>query len=128
MKILLLNPPGFVQSKFGRPLANDSFPGLLGLGYLYSFLKKYDYDCKVYDFYFDNWDHIERILREEKAKIIGITCLTQVRFNAFRRESQLSARIKLFSFHWGGESRYGPDIDTGWHSRPEIGFKRYQKR
>ncbi|MFX1592157.1 MAG: B12-binding domain-containing radical SAM protein [Promethearchaeota archaeon] len=92
MKILLLNPPFVDQSQYGKPVLLSSCPGT-GLSYLYSYLKKHNYNCKIYDFLFDSWDYIENVIREENADIIGITCLTEGRFNAFKLLS-LIRRIK----------------------------------
>lgn len=78
-----MNPPYLDQAKYGKPLQFYSYPGS-GLFYLHSYLKNNNYNCKIYDFYFDKWDDVRKILIEEKADIIGITCLTEGRLNAFK--------------------------------------------
>ena len=83
LKILLLNPPFVDHSQYGKPVLLSPCPGT-GLSYLYSCLKKHDYNCKIYDFLFDSWEYIESVIREENADIIGITCLTEGRYNAFK--------------------------------------------
>jgi radical SAM superfamily enzyme YgiQ (UPF0313 family) len=83
LKILLLNPPVLDHSKNGKNLAMDSFP-MLGLYYLQSYLKNNGYKCKIYDFYFEEWENIENILKRENADVIGITCLTESRYNSLK--------------------------------------------
>lgn len=83
MKILLLNPPALDQIKYGKKILLSPCPGT-GLSYLYSYLKKNNYNCKIYDFYFDTWEYINKVLTKENADIIGITCLTEGRYNAFK--------------------------------------------
>lgn len=92
MKILLLNPPFLDQSQYGKPALLSPCPGT-GLSYLYSCLKEHNYDCIIYDFLFDSWEYIESVIREENADVIGITCLTEGRYNAFKLLS-LIRRIK----------------------------------
>jgi len=83
-KILLINPPLLDQTKYNKPPLLSATPGT-GLSYLYSFLKKNNfYDCKIYDFYFDDWKYIHDTLKKEMADVIGITCLTEGRANAFK--------------------------------------------
>ena len=83
MKILLLNPPLFDQTNYGKKILLSPFPGT-GLSYLYSYLKQNNYNCKIHDFFFDSWDYVESVLIKENADIIGITCLTEMRHNAFK--------------------------------------------
>ncbi len=83
MKILLLNPPKLDQSRYGKEILIQTCPES-GLSYLYSYLKNHNYNCKIYNFFFDSWDYIERILTKEDADIIGISCQTEGRYNAFK--------------------------------------------
>ena len=101
MKILLLNPPALDHSKNGKYLAIDSFPSV-GLNYLYSCLKTNGYNCKLYDFFFESWVNIENILIEEYADVIGITCLTESRFNSFRLLSLIRKIRKKTIVIFGG--------------------------
>jgi len=82
-KVLLLNPPVLDQSKYGKKLLRSQSPGT-GLSYLYSYLKYNKYNCKIYDFSCDNWIYVKKILLYEEADIVGITCLTEGRYNAFK--------------------------------------------
>ncbi len=83
MKILLIYPPVLDISKYRNFISIAPFP-MVGLYYLSSFLNKFNYNCKVYDFFSESWDHIECILKEEDCDIIGINCLTESRFSSFR--------------------------------------------
>ena len=83
MKILLANPPLLDLSKFGKSTLLSPCPGT-GLSYLYSYLKEHHYNCKIYDFYFDTWDYVKKVLIEEDPDIVGITCLTEGRYSAFK--------------------------------------------
>ncbi len=83
MKILLIYPPLIDYSYYGKEPVIDAFPQV-GLSYIYSYLKQNSYDCKLYDFFYDSWDYIKTVLKEEKADIIGISCLTESRINALK--------------------------------------------
>ncbi len=100
MKILLLNPPALNRPKKGKILI-DSFP-TVGLNYLYSCLKTNGYNCKLYDFFFESWGNIEKILKEENAEIIGINCLTESRFNSLRLFSLIRKIRKKTIVIFGG--------------------------
>ena len=101
MKILLLNPPFVDQSQYGKPVLLSPCPGT-GLSYLYSCLKKHNYNCKVYDFLFNSWEYIESVIREENADVIGITCLTEGRYNAFKLLSLIRKIKKKTIVIFGG--------------------------
>ena len=101
LKILLLNPPFVDQSQYGKPVLLSPCPGT-GLGYLYSCLKKHNYNCKIYDFLFDSWEYIESVIREENADVIGITCLTEGRYNAFKLLSLIRKIKKKTIVIFGG--------------------------
>ncbi len=101
MKILLLNPPFVDHSQYGKPVLLSPCPGT-GLGYLYSCLKKHNYNCKIHDFLFDSWDYIESVIREENADVIGITCLTEGRYNAFKLLSLIRKINKKTIVIFGG--------------------------
>jgi len=101
LKILLLNPPFVDQSKYGKPVLLSPCPGT-GLSYLYSCLKKHNYNCKIYDFLLDSWEYIESVIREENADIIGITCLTEGRYNAFKLLSLIRKVKKETIIIFGG--------------------------
>ena len=83
MKILLVNPPLLDLSMYGKSPLISPCPGT-GLSYLHSYLKEHKYNSKIYDFYFDTWDYVEKVLIEEDPDVIGITCLTEGRYNAFK--------------------------------------------
>ena len=83
MKILLVNPPLLDLSRYGKSALLSPCPGT-GLSYLYSCLKENKYDCKIYDFYFDTWDYVKNVLIREDPDIVGITCLTEGRYSAFK--------------------------------------------
>ena len=83
LKILLLYPPKLDLFKYGKKLLPASYPST-GLSYIYSYLKQNNYNCKIYDLAYDSLEKIKKILIREKADIIGITNLTEGRYNAFK--------------------------------------------
>jgi radical SAM superfamily enzyme YgiQ (UPF0313 family) len=78
-----VNPPLLDLSIYGKSPLISPCPGT-GLSYLYSYLKEHKYNCKIYDFYFDTWDYVKKVLIEEDPDVVGITCLTEGRYNAFK--------------------------------------------
>ena len=83
MKILLLNPPLFDPKKYGKDILLGGAPAL-GLGYIGALLKKEGLEVSVVDLYFHSWREAERLIRKQQPAIVGITCLTEGRTNAFR--------------------------------------------
>ncbi len=83
MKILLANPPLLDLSMYGKSPLLSPCPGT-GLSYLYSYLIEHKYKCKIYDFYFDKWDYVKKVLIKEDPDVVGITCLTEGRYSAFK--------------------------------------------
>ncbi len=71
MKILLLNPPIIDLSQYGKAPLISPCPGT-GLSYLYSYLIKYNYNCKIFDFYFDSWDTVKEVLIKENAELLEL--------------------------------------------------------
>ncbi len=83
MKILLLNPPLFDATKYGKPTLLSSAPGV-GLGYIAAFLKKNGQEVKLIDMLRYDFEKVKEKIKEEKPDFIGITCLTEGRANAFK--------------------------------------------
>ncbi len=83
MKILLLNPPKYDISKYGRSLLETSAPGV-GLGYIAAFLRKNGYQVKLIDMLLDNFEQAREKIKKEKPDVVGITCLSEGRKNAFK--------------------------------------------
>jgi len=77
MKILLIFPPKGFTTK--EPLPS------LGLISLAAYLEKKDIEVEVIDASVEklSWKKLSRRIKESKAQIIGITCLTEFRFKSF---------------------------------------------
>jgi len=89
-KIILLIPP---QSEFSK----DYLPSL-GIGYIASSLEMSGYKVKIIDSHVENYDSnmtIKKIL-EENPLAVGVTSVTQNRFNAIEVIKKNSKRIYLF--------------------------------
>ena len=78
MEILLVNPPP--QRRFYTYYTHS-----LGLASIAAVLEENGYTPKIMDFFReDNWKNIRTDLEKEHPDIVGITCLTNTRMNAFR--------------------------------------------
>lgn len=78
MKVLLIFPPRSFSSK--EPLPS------LGLIYLAAFLEQAGLPVEVVDASVEkyNWRQIENLLRRRQPDVVGIPCLTELRFEAFQ--------------------------------------------
>lgn len=86
MKVLLINPPREIPQR-------SNFP-TLGLGYLGSYLKKAGgHDVRIADAVAMSWAQLESAMSEFAADVVGITCWTLERGQAFRTGEM--ARRKL---------------------------------
>ncbi len=97
MKILLFNPPLFDPGKYGKELLLGDAPAV-GLGYIGAVLKKEGYDASVHDMYFQSWQEVEATIKKGEPQIVGITCLTEGRQNAFklaRLIKSINSQIKV---------------------------------
>jgi radical SAM superfamily enzyme YgiQ (UPF0313 family) len=76
MKILLISPPlGKLSRYTGSPP--------LGLGYIASVLQKNNYHVKIADMFDYSWKEVSRKIKKEDADIVGISCFTPIRVQAF---------------------------------------------
>jgi len=130
METLLLNPPLFDATEYGKPpLLSAGAP--LGLAYIGAFAKKEGYNVRVNDLYFWPWDKVRRYLRTEKPKIVGITCLTEGRWNAFKlaklaKEANDSIKVVMGGHHatymYEQILRHYPEVDVIVMGEGEITF------
>lgn len=109
MKILLINPPPYDHGENSRflektPIQTYTMP--LGLGYLAAFLERAGHETDIVDAYAKNYSYetIREIIRDQKPRIIGITCLSDQRASWFRlvkliRETDNSIKIVLGGPH-----------------------------
>ena len=94
MKILLLSPPMHygAYNEAGRLYLDKSYPPL-GLGYIAAVLEKEGYDVKVIDLVDTPFEDVEKIVKNEKPQIVGISCnLTDYRWGSFKL-AQIVKRI-----------------------------------
>jgi len=98
MKILLLSPPIYDTSRYGKISYSIPTAVPLGLGRVASVLEKAGYLIKVIDATFLSWEKTEDIIRKEMPDIIGITCMTEQRASAFKLVKlikDIAAQIKV---------------------------------
>src|SRR4030067_2801064 len=86
MRILLLNPPMHygVYNEAGRLYVDTSYPPL-GLGYLAAVLEREGYEVGLLDLVDTSFEDVEKIIRKEKPRVLGVSCnITELRWSAFR--------------------------------------------
>ena len=94
MKVLLLNPSMRygVYNEAGRLYVDKSYPPL-GLGYLAAVLEKAGYEVRLFDLFDATFEEAERMIKEEKADVVGISCnLTDFRWSSIRL-AQIAKRV-----------------------------------
>jgi len=112
-KIILLIPP---QEKFSK----DYIPSL-GIGYVAASLEKNGYEVKIIDSYAEHYDNsitIKKIL-EENPSAVGITSITQNRFNAIEIIRELKKERKNLFIFVGGR-HFHHTYRSALFSIPEI--------
>jgi len=104
MKILLVVPPNEYISK-------DYLPPL-GVGYVAGMLEKNNYDVKIIDTPVLGWgvDETVRVIKRENPDFLGITCVSNNRFNAIKivKSAQDLDCIKIL----GGVHFSSTDVDA----------------
>lgn len=133
MKILLAGAPIWRYSKYGRPFFVPYSPPI-GIAYITAYLKSEGIeDVHCIDFVFDEWDFVERKLKELKPDVVGLTCLTEQRFSVIRF-AQIAKKInpECFvvvggvhpTFLWKQILENYPEIDCVVLGEGEISFKK----
>lgn len=82
-KIMFAIPPINNTTLYGKKLLFFNAPGL-AIGYLKSFLQKYNIPSVYHDFYFDTWDIVEKTLRKENPQVLALSCLTEGRNSVYK--------------------------------------------
>src|SRR3972149_7563295 len=81
-----------VYNEAGRLYVDKSYPPL-GLGYLAAVLEKAGYEVRLFDLFDVTFEEAERMIKEEKADVVGISCnLTDFRWSSIRL-AQIAKRV-----------------------------------
>src|SRR4030067_1098048 len=73
-----------VYNEAGRLYVDKSYPPL-GLGYLAAVLEREGYEVGLLDLVDTSFEDVEKIIRKEKPRVLGISCnITDFRWSAFR--------------------------------------------
>lgn len=86
MKILLLSPPTNIEVfwQAGSKKKGEQRTPPLGLGYIASILEHAGYDVNLIDMFNTSFEEGERIIRQEKPDIVGISCFTEFRIGSLK--------------------------------------------
>lgn len=87
MNILLLTPPG-LRLMNPATMEPDLLPpktwAPLGIATLSAVLRRAGFAASLRDLHDDDWEDVERLLREKRPDLVGISCFTFERANALR--------------------------------------------
>ncbi len=81
MKVLLINPPMFIQGQYGKRPVYPYCPPL-GIAYIASFLRKRGYQVALADMSYWTHDQILKKLRQDNWNVVGISVLSEQRQGA----------------------------------------------
>jgi len=81
MKVLLINPPDLLDVEMEHLVSSEP----LGLGYIASLLEKNGYDVSIEEMSLLNSEkEVRNRIKRHHPDIVGVTCLTNFRYGAFR--------------------------------------------
>ncbi len=82
--VLLINPPLFDTTLYGKLCIEPAHAPCQGLAYLAACLERQGYGVVAEDMYYGSWSDIESLLQNTPSRMIGVSCLTDQRASAFR--------------------------------------------
>jgi len=112
MKIMLVFPPkGFTSKEMLPPL---------GLAYVAAVLEKNKYQVEIVDALVENysWNKLKKKFTEEKPDVVGITALTENRFEVFKTAEIAKNSLPNSTIVLGGPHVFHTAQDTLEHIRP----------
>ncbi|WP_428559764.1 MAG: B12-binding domain-containing radical SAM protein [Solidesulfovibrio sp. DCME] len=81
---LLINPPLYDTTLFGKLCIEPAHAPPLGISYLAACLERDGFEVVAHDAYYDSWPEVERLLAATPARLVGVSCLTDQRASSFR--------------------------------------------
>jgi len=109
MKVLLINPPYDIENYYGKLSKLAFIFPPVGLTYLASYCRQFDYEFDIYDFQVDKRD-FKKYLKNFKLDVIGITCQTALFYNTLDLAKKIKKILPKVPIIVGGtHPTYRPD-------------------